>query len=82
MLPSTSAIYSTGASQILHFGESKACIDLFCCAKPRACGKLGTFVLSFFGGFMFVFCLAWVSGLSVRCEVEISSNGFMCILQN
>lgn len=74
--------YSTGASQTLCFGESKASVGFFCCVNPRTCGKLGTLVLSFFGGLMVVFCLAWVSGLSARCEVEISSKRFRCILQN
>lgn len=74
--------YSTGASQTLRFGEGKASVGFFWFVKPRTCGKLGTLVLSFFGGLMVVFCLAWVSGLSVRCEVEISSNWFTCILQN
>lgn len=31
---------------------------------------------------MFVFWLAWLSGLSVRCEGEISSNRFKSILKN
>lgn len=66
--------HSTGASQALRFGEGKPSISFFCCAKPRACGKPGTSVLSFSGGFTFVFCLAWISGPSARCEVEVSSR--------
>lgn len=44
-------------------------------------GFMESWVLLFFGGFTFVFCLARIYGLSMRREVEIS-NRFMCEQQN
>lgn len=37
--------HSPGAAQTLPVGEGKASTSLFCCAKPRVYGKLGTSVL-------------------------------------